>query len=116
MDDSSNSYEEDQIPQLFLKHFKAFLRTSQPVQDIENCENLFQRRISEEDAQRMVADITDAKIKSALFNIDDSKALSPDGFTSTFFKKYGRLLEMMYAKQLRNFFFLGKCWESLMLL
>ncbi|GJT28534.1 hypothetical protein Tco_0908809 [Tanacetum coccineum] len=62
-------------------------RTNHPVDDIEPSENLFQRRISNDVAERMIADIFDAEIKCALFDIGDFKAPGPDGFTLSFFRK-----------------------------
>ncbi|GKA26888.1 RNA-directed DNA polymerase, eukaryota, reverse transcriptase zinc-binding domain protein [Tanacetum coccineum] len=42
-----------------------------------------------EEANEMVEQITDAEIKKAMFDIDNEKALGPDGFTSYFFKNPG---------------------------
>ncbi|GJV97001.1 RNA-directed DNA polymerase, eukaryota, reverse transcriptase zinc-binding domain protein [Tanacetum coccineum] len=75
MDDSGNIYEEDQIPQLFLKHFKAFLGTSQPVQDIEN-----------------LLYLTLMIPRPLVLNVSPQNSL----------KKHGRLLDMMYAKQIKH--------------
>ncbi|GKE12143.1 hypothetical protein Tco_1415694 [Tanacetum coccineum] len=47
-DDNGVSYENEQIPFLFLKHFKDFHGKSQLVQEIKDCESLFQSRISED--------------------------------------------------------------------
>ncbi|GJR43473.1 RNA-directed DNA polymerase, eukaryota, reverse transcriptase zinc-binding domain protein [Tanacetum coccineum] len=40
-DANGGYYEEDQIPQLFLKHFEEFLGRSYPVQEVEGYETLF---------------------------------------------------------------------------
>nr|GEW99996.1 hypothetical protein [Tanacetum cinerariifolium] len=58
-DNAENSYENDQIPPLFLKHFEDFLGNSQQVQDIEDCATLFHKRISEDDALRMIFEVLD---------------------------------------------------------
>ncbi|GKD14073.1 RNA-directed DNA polymerase, eukaryota, reverse transcriptase zinc-binding domain protein [Tanacetum coccineum] len=91
----------------FIKQFHQAHAKFLPY-DIENYENLFQRRISEEDAQRMVADITDAEIKSDLFDIDDSKAPGPNGFTSAFFKKAWEIIGDHVCKAVKEFFVSGK--------
>nr|GEZ62525.1 hypothetical protein [Tanacetum cinerariifolium] len=69
------------------KHFEKFLGSSYPVHDIESSETLFLNKLSSKDANSMTVEISDDEIKRALFDIEDSKALSPDGFTSAFFKK-----------------------------
>nr|GEU67293.1 hypothetical protein [Tanacetum cinerariifolium] len=71
-DSNGNSYEEDQIPNLFLKHFEEFLGTSYPVHEIEHCGTLFQRKISNETAHNMIAEFSDKEIKMAMFDIEES--------------------------------------------
>ncbi|GKD84834.1 hypothetical protein Tco_1355988 [Tanacetum coccineum] len=51
------------IRQIFLKHFENFLGSTYPVQEIESSETL------------------------DLFDIKDTKAHGPDGFTAAFFKQ-----------------------------
>nr|GEZ42961.1 RNA-directed DNA polymerase, eukaryota, reverse transcriptase zinc-binding domain protein [Tanacetum cinerariifolium] len=77
----------DRILKLFLKHFEEFLGNAQPVKKVEDCATLFQRRLSPDVAQKRIKDITEKEIKSAMFDINDSKAPGPDGFTVAFFKK-----------------------------
>nr|GEU85616.1 hypothetical protein [Tanacetum cinerariifolium] len=77
----------DQIPKLFLKHFEEFLGNAQHVKEVEDCATLFQRRLGPDVAQKMIKDITEKEIKSAMFDINDSKAIGPNGFTAAFFKK-----------------------------
>ncbi|GJS37025.1 RNA-directed DNA polymerase, eukaryota, reverse transcriptase zinc-binding domain protein [Tanacetum coccineum] len=62
-DDNGVSYENEQIPLLFLKHFKDFLGKSHLVQEIEDCESLFQSRISEDVAAKMITNVPDKEIK-----------------------------------------------------
>ncbi|GKD01185.1 hypothetical protein Tco_1171459 [Tanacetum coccineum] len=66
------------------------------------------KRISDEDAQKMVADITDAEFKSALFDIDDSKAPGLNCFTSAFFKKVWKIIGDDVCKAVKEFFVSGK--------
>ncbi|GJT05642.1 hypothetical protein Tco_0840104 [Tanacetum coccineum] len=86
-DDSGISYEHDQIPKLFLKHFEKFLGSSYHVQDIISSETLFRRKLSPDAADKMISSISDVEIKRAMFDIDYSKAPGPDGFTAAFFKQ-----------------------------
>nr|GEU52295.1 RNA-directed DNA polymerase, eukaryota, reverse transcriptase zinc-binding domain protein [Tanacetum cinerariifolium] len=77
-DDVGKNYENEQIPQLFLMHFKEFLGKAQHVQDIEEVSILFQRRTNEDVAFKMTFEVTDKKIKEVMFDIRDSKAPGPD--------------------------------------
>ncbi|GJT92308.1 hypothetical protein Tco_1081153 [Tanacetum coccineum] len=88
-DDSGISYDSEQIPQLFFKHFEDFFGRSHLVQHIEDCGTLFHKRVSEEDALRIIVDVSDNQIKKAMFDIDDSKAPGPNGFTAAFKKSMG---------------------------
>ncbi|GJU67029.1 RNA-directed DNA polymerase, eukaryota, reverse transcriptase zinc-binding domain protein [Tanacetum coccineum] len=87
---------------------KNFLGKAHLVQDIEDCSTLFQRRVSEEAALNMIADVSDNKIKKAMFDIDDSKAPGPDGFTSAFFKKAWAIVGTDVCKAVREFFNSGR--------
>nr|GEW37931.1 hypothetical protein [Tanacetum cinerariifolium] len=60
---------------------------------------MFSKKVDEQEAYSMINAITNKEIKEAMFDIDDNKALGPDGFTAKFFKKHGMLLEMMSVKQ-----------------
>nr|GEX81118.1 RNA-directed DNA polymerase, eukaryota, reverse transcriptase zinc-binding domain protein [Tanacetum cinerariifolium] len=60
---------------------------SQDVQDIDTREILFHKKHNDAEVNYMVRNVTDAEIKEALFDIDDSKARGPNGFTVAFFKK-----------------------------
>ena len=80
-------YEGDQIPNLFLNHFKDFLGISHKIQLIDDMDELFVNKLSTEEADGMIRNVTCEEIKKALFDIDDSKAPGSDGFTAAFFKK-----------------------------
>ncbi|GJX26485.1 hypothetical protein Tco_0232781 [Tanacetum coccineum] len=58
------------IPQLFLKHFENFLGSTYLVQDIESSGTLFKKKLSFVAADKIIADISDAEIKRALFDIE----------------------------------------------
>ncbi|GJZ31357.1 RNA-directed DNA polymerase, eukaryota, reverse transcriptase zinc-binding domain protein, partial [Tanacetum coccineum] len=107
-DDSRHNYTEGGIPKLFFKHFKDFLGKAQPVKEIDNCETLFHRRISPDVAQQMISDVSIKEIKSAMFDINDSKAPGPDGFTAAFFKKAWSIVGEDICKAVHEFFISGR--------
>ncbi|GJR52155.1 hypothetical protein Tco_1402676 [Tanacetum coccineum] len=88
-DNAGIRHEGDHIPQVFLKHFQEFLGTSYLVKDIESVETLFKKNLRTEEVEKMISEFSNKVIKEALLDIDDSKALGPDGFSSNFFKKPG---------------------------
>ncbi|GJW78377.1 hypothetical protein Tco_0140059 [Tanacetum coccineum] len=79
-------FEGNDVAEQFVSHFKRFLGAENECDDLD-VRNLFQKKISHDDAYNMVKEITDNEIKEAMFDIGDNKSLGPDGFTSTFFKK-----------------------------
>ncbi|GJV99439.1 RNA-directed DNA polymerase, eukaryota, reverse transcriptase zinc-binding domain protein [Tanacetum coccineum] len=78
------------------------------ILNIEDCSTLFQKRVSEEAALNMIVDVSDKEIKEAMFDIDDSKALGPNGFTAAFFKKAWAIVGTDVCKAVREFFNSGR--------
>ncbi|GKA21443.1 RNA-directed DNA polymerase, eukaryota, reverse transcriptase zinc-binding domain protein [Tanacetum coccineum] len=74
------------IPEAFVNHYKDFLGTDMLCDDMDSTD-LFLKQVSESSYNDMVRDITNAKIKSAMFDIGDDRAPGPYGFSSAFFKK-----------------------------
>ncbi|GJU40154.1 RNA-directed DNA polymerase, eukaryota, reverse transcriptase zinc-binding domain protein [Tanacetum coccineum] len=77
-DEQGKRYYGDDIAQ-FVQHFKNFLGKLNTVQNIEDMNGIFTKKLSNEEAQFMVRDVTDIEIKAALFDIGDNKAPGPDG-------------------------------------
>ncbi|GKE13017.1 RNA-directed DNA polymerase, eukaryota, reverse transcriptase zinc-binding domain protein [Tanacetum coccineum] len=73
-------------------------------------------RISDDEALFLVEDVSYREIKDALFDIGDNKAPGPDGYSSIFFKKRGKLLELISAKQLKSSSILGRQIQDYILL
>ncbi|GJX08250.1 RNA-directed DNA polymerase, eukaryota, reverse transcriptase zinc-binding domain protein [Tanacetum coccineum] len=76
--------------------------------DIEDCATLFHKRISEDEALKMIIEVPDKEIKNVMFDIGDSKALGPDGFTTAFFKKAWGIIGADVCNAIREFFISGK--------
>nr|GEV38440.1 RNA-directed DNA polymerase, eukaryota, reverse transcriptase zinc-binding domain protein [Tanacetum cinerariifolium] len=86
------------------KHFEEFLGKPQLVQEIKDYGSLFKRKVSDEVDMRMIADVSDNEIKKEMFEIDDSNAPRPDGFTAAFFKKAWSIIGTDVCKAVREFF------------
>ncbi|GKB50964.1 RNA-directed DNA polymerase, eukaryota, reverse transcriptase zinc-binding domain protein [Tanacetum coccineum] len=65
-----------------VKHFEDFLGKRRDVQSLGNRHNIFINKINTEEAQRMIRVVSDAEIKNAMFDIEDSKAPGPDSYTA----------------------------------
>ncbi|GJZ57652.1 RNA-directed DNA polymerase, eukaryota, reverse transcriptase zinc-binding domain protein [Tanacetum coccineum] len=68
-------------------HFQKFLGVQENMECLDLDESLFLNKISPQDAGNLINDVTNKEIKDAMFDINDNKALGPDGFTARFFKR-----------------------------
>ncbi|GJT76728.1 RNA-directed DNA polymerase, eukaryota, reverse transcriptase zinc-binding domain protein [Tanacetum coccineum] len=81
--------------------------------DIISSETLFRRKLSPDVADKMISSISDAEIKRSMFDIDDSKAPGPDGFTTAFFKQAWNIIWVDTYKAVKEFFSSGKMMGEL---
>nr|GEX98194.1 hypothetical protein [Tanacetum cinerariifolium] len=79
-------FENKDVAYQIVKHFKEFLGKSSIVQDLTYMSEIFINKLNPEEAERMVRPISESEIKNAMFEIKDSKASSPDCYTSRFYK------------------------------
>ncbi|GJW50352.1 protein LAZ1 [Tanacetum coccineum] len=91
------------VPDVFVSHYEQFLGSSLACVEL-NTEDLFVKMISDISALNMVREVTNKEIKTAMFDIGDDKALGPDGFTSTFFKKSWHIVGNDVCNAVRDFF------------
>lgn len=67
-------FDTEDVPRVFVDFYKTFLGSTTSVQDIENAEELFTRKISEEKAPFMIQPVS----KEVMLSIGESKASGPD--------------------------------------
>nr|GEX06388.1 RNA-directed DNA polymerase, eukaryota, reverse transcriptase zinc-binding domain protein [Tanacetum cinerariifolium] len=101
-------YSGDQIPSQFVNHFKNFLGVQSSKECLELDHDLFSNKISEQEAISMIEEVTNEEVKAAMFNIDDNKALGPDGFTAKFYKKAWHVVENDVCEAVKELFTKGK--------
>ncbi|GKA73877.1 RNA-directed DNA polymerase, eukaryota, reverse transcriptase zinc-binding domain protein [Tanacetum coccineum] len=100
-------FEGKSVADQFVSHFQNFLGKAMQVNPfVPNSHNL--KKVSIEDAASMVKPVTNEKIKCALFDICDSKAPGPDGYTSKFYKKAWSIVGDDVCSAVKEFFLKGK--------
>ncbi|GJZ41493.1 RNA-directed DNA polymerase, eukaryota, reverse transcriptase zinc-binding domain protein [Tanacetum coccineum] len=107
-DDQGNRLEGNQMEEQFVKHFNQFLGANKGVNGEKDFERVFGTKLSKKEAMNMVNEVTDNEIKHAMFDIGDNKALGPDGYTSTFFKKAWKIVGDDVCLVVKEFFGSGK--------
>ena len=103
-DENGCCYEKEQVAKQFLEHFKKFLGTSDTVAQFQEDHVEFTHKLSTEEAKRMVRHVSDAEIKDAMFDIEDSKAPGPDGYIAKFFKAYWGTIGKAVCLVVQEFF------------
>ncbi|GKB90732.1 RNA-directed DNA polymerase, eukaryota, reverse transcriptase zinc-binding domain protein, partial [Tanacetum coccineum] len=85
--ENGQSVEGNQVAGPFLNHFQSFLRHISQCFPIDDAATLFTNKVTSDEAEYMIRDVSDNEIKEAMFDIGDCKAPRPNGYSSTFFKK-----------------------------
>ncbi|GJS34137.1 RNA-directed DNA polymerase, eukaryota, reverse transcriptase zinc-binding domain protein [Tanacetum coccineum] len=98
----------EDVPEQFLKHFQQFLGTESIVHLMEECDQMFSKKLSEDEIIKMIQEVTYEEIKIAMFDIDNDKAPGPDGFTSCFFKTAWNIIGLDICAAFKEFFHTGK--------
>ncbi|GJY77569.1 hypothetical protein Tco_0483370 [Tanacetum coccineum] len=104
LDANGNEVEGDKIVVEFVNHFKKFLEDAQNVDNIETIRDIFTKKLTSIEANRMVEEISDNEIKTTMFDIDDNRAPGPNGYTSSFFKKAWRVVGKDVCSAVKEFF------------
>ncbi|GJS50114.1 RNA-directed DNA polymerase, eukaryota, reverse transcriptase zinc-binding domain protein [Tanacetum coccineum] len=106
--EQGENFENDRVAEQFVKHFQAFLGRTDEVDDFARCNINFPKQVSHEEANRMIRGISNVEIKNAMFEIEDSKALGPNGFTARFYKSAWSIIGSDVCKAILEFFHSGK--------
>lgn len=107
-DEQGNKWYGDAFPGCIVDHFQQFLGVADEVIPLEDCDDLFVKKLDPSIAFNMVRPITDAEINEAMFSIEDDKAEGPDGFTAKFFKAAWSVVSVDVCAAVHEFFSSGK--------
>ncbi|GJX36511.1 RNA-directed DNA polymerase, eukaryota, reverse transcriptase zinc-binding domain protein [Tanacetum coccineum] len=101
-------YDGSDVPDQFVNHFNKFLGASLPVIPLHTLGNIVNMKLTSEEAEYMVREVTDEEIKYALFEIDSSKAAGLYGYSAYFYKKAWQIVGNEICLAVREFFRTGK--------
>nr|GEY77705.1 RNA-directed DNA polymerase, eukaryota, reverse transcriptase zinc-binding domain protein [Tanacetum cinerariifolium] len=82
-------FEGDKVAEQFVNHFKQFVGESIPANKLQGYNELFKKKLSNDEAEFMVREVSNAEVKKAMFMINNNKAPGPDGYTSYFLRYPG---------------------------
>ncbi|KAI3680154.1 hypothetical protein L2E82_50614 [Cichorium intybus] len=100
------------LPNLFVSHFQAFLGSAQPSTAIRDPSSLFSNKLSPLQSNAMLTPVTDAEVKCVLFQMGDDKAPGSDGFSAKFFKSAWDIVGPDFCMAVKEFFYSGKLLKS----
>ncbi|GKD89969.1 hypothetical protein Tco_1365476, partial [Tanacetum coccineum] len=106
--EEGQSFEGKDVAASFVSHFQKFLSTNTNVTLIYDGSTLFTKRLTEEEALRMIKDVSSNEIKEAMFDIGEVKAPCPDGFSSAFFIHAWSVVRDDICNAFKEFFKTGK--------
>ncbi|GJT78501.1 RNA-directed DNA polymerase, eukaryota, reverse transcriptase zinc-binding domain protein [Tanacetum coccineum] len=107
-DENDNSYEKEEVPLQFVKHFKQFLGNPSSAVDLALSDDLFSTVLTNADAEEMIKEVSEKEIMEAMFDIGDNKASGPEGFSSVFFKKAWNVVGKDVCDGIKEFFSNGQ--------
>ncbi|GJU32861.1 hypothetical protein Tco_1176450 [Tanacetum coccineum] len=84
--------------------FQDIRCTDSNVSELIVSDDLFSTILTSEEAEEMVKEVSDKEIKEAMFDIEDNRALGPDGFSSVFFKKACNVVGRDVYATIKEFF------------
>nr|GEX67596.1 hypothetical protein [Tanacetum cinerariifolium] len=93
----------------FVKHYEMFLGQEGETSNF-NYANLFNVRLSDQEALNMVREISNQEVKDVIFSISDDKSPGPDGFIVAFFKEAWNIIANdVYLVELMHNYHLERC-------
>ncbi|GJZ55471.1 RNA-directed DNA polymerase, eukaryota, reverse transcriptase zinc-binding domain protein [Tanacetum coccineum] len=97
----------------FVQNFQTFRGSSFHVSPLSSLGDIALLKLTETEATDMIKDVSDKEIKEALFDINSSKVVGPDGYTSCFFKKAWNIIGTDICLAVREFVMNGKIFGEI---
>nr|GEV83709.1 hypothetical protein [Tanacetum cinerariifolium] len=93
---------------LIEKGVSLFKDYTMALEDEENLLLQKTKKIDNQEACKIIIEVSNEEIKDTMFDTDDKKAPGPDGFTAKFFKKSWEVIGKDVYKDVKEFFIKGK--------
>ncbi|GJR10894.1 RNA-directed DNA polymerase, eukaryota, reverse transcriptase zinc-binding domain protein [Tanacetum coccineum] len=106
------NYENEQVPEAFIKHYEVFLGQAGTVQNLDT-HNLFDVILDVGTALDNVRNVSAQEVKSAMFSMGNNKSPGPDGYTAAFFKKAWDIVEDEVVKAVGECFINGRLLKEI---
>ncbi|GJR77253.1 hypothetical protein Tco_0089618 [Tanacetum coccineum] len=100
------------VSDVFVSHYESFIGSILEC-DLLNTEGLFNKKVLDGLNMQIIRPITNAEIKTAMFDIGDDKAPGPDVYTSMFFKKGRDVVGADVCKAIHDLFSNGKLLKEI---
>nr|GEU96327.1 hypothetical protein [Tanacetum cinerariifolium] len=99
-------FQNEKVVDAFISHYEVFLGQPGTTNDMDT-NNLFQTRLTADDALNTVRVKSDQEVKEAMFSIGNDKSPGPDGYTAAFFKEAWDTVGSDVTYVVREFFVNG---------
>ena len=98
----------DKLVADFSRRFNTNFGASTRLHDLQ-----IQAKVTPRDNVALLRVPTREEIKQALFSIDSTKTLGPDGYGAGFFKKFWNIIQQDFYESMTEFFTQGKLLRQL---
>ncbi|KAL0355542.1 UNVERIFIED_CONTAM: hypothetical protein Sradi_4001100 [Sesamum radiatum] len=107
--------EPSQVAEEFVAYYHMLLGGTRVRRrlDLPFLQPVLRCTISQADANELIAEVTDAEIKGALFDISEDSAPGPDGYSSAFFKSAWSEIGGHVCDAVREFFHSGRILKQI---
>nr|GEW81976.1 reverse transcriptase domain-containing protein [Tanacetum cinerariifolium] len=96
-------FQKEKVVDAFISHYEVFLGQPGITNDMDT-NNLFQTRLTVDDALYMVRVISDQEVKDAMLSIGNDKSPGPDGYMAAFFKEAWDTVRLDVTYVVQEFF------------
>ncbi|KAI3450765.1 hypothetical protein Pfo_007430 [Paulownia fortunei] len=103
-EDGNRTSSQQEVANEFVEYFVKLFGTRDECIRIDCGVLSSGSRITDQQAEALISDISDHEIKEALFDIGEDKSPGPDGFTSCFFKKSWGVVGDQFCRAVKEFF------------
>jgi len=103
----------EEVASEFVRYYERLLGSASQVQHVDREVLLTGRRVSNQQAESLVRQVSSEEIKEALFSIGNDKSPGPDGYGALFFKSAWDILGEDLCNAIKEFFASGSLLKQI---